>query len=674
MIKNLLISLFIFSNIFGQKLSPIPTENGTKFFFKNLFSFEINKVAVAGTFNNWDKNINSCTFDSLNDYWTSTIQLTPNIEYHYKLVINDTLWITDPNAPDITEDEWRNGIIVPVNSDFIYLSDFYPPRNKRITNINPFYFFINSLDSKLLNNLDKSNFTIFIDNKIEKSDYDPKNKKIICLPDKNLSEGEHILEIKVKLNDKFSLIHSAKFFLDREKSKITTPDFYNNAVLYEIYVRKFSDSDSDGTGDLKGLINKLDYLDSLGINAIWLMPVNEGPTEHGYNVTDYYSIEKDYGKFEDFLKLIKECKKRKIKVLFDWVINHSDSKHPFFSDAVNNPKSKYSKWYQFTDSTNSNWSHFGIEKNMPKFNFENREVWNYFLKNLLFWMDPNGDGNFDDGIDGIRCDAAKEIPHTFWNFLRKEIKKINPDFLLLAEVWDGANYLIPFFEDEFDICFDYPFYYAMLNYFNKGENNAIERIINKQIQIYPDNFQMVRFLSNHDNHRPISLFDNDTTKFLQALVLIFTLPGTPLVYYGDELGFIGKTPPENVRQKIDWDNLNQFQNYIPVFYKQLISLRKSNPALSWKFNLKNKSLKFIQSKNDDVLIYLRRNNKSEFLIIINNSEKEINDLNIVEKSVNINKYQIVFSKSKFFNRNYLNIDSEKINLLPRDFIILKKKK
>ncbi len=681
--KTFPLVLLIAVNIYAQTqiiLSPHPTENGTRFCLsikdlansnnpelKKLSVIKINSVSVAGSFNQWRKNEFLMNYDSTNSIWCVDISLKEGIEYHYKFVINDSIWITDPNAPNVTEDEWQNGIIIPYGFNKPYAINLNPPFGKRITKMQDFTCRLVSQNGKIL----KSSIECFLnDNKIQ-YDYNEKTNRLrISLP-KNLPEGEH--KILIKFSDEKGNRNEGfltKFFLDRYKTKLKTPELYNWAIMYEVFIRKFNDSDGDGIGDFNGLTQKLDYLKNLGIDALWLMPFNESSKDHGYNVIDYFAIEKDYGTFDDYLNFLKECKKRNIKVIKDIVINHCDTSFIFFSDAKNNPSSRYSQWFQFTDSLNRTWKHFGIEIDMPKFNFENKEVQDYFIRFIKYWIDPNEDGKFDDGIDGIRCDAAKEIPHSFWNRLRQELKKIRHDFLILGEVWDGANYLIPFFEDEFDMLFDYPLYYSIQKFFDGSDLKSIEKALLHQREIYPANFQMLRFLSNHDNHRGLSLFNEDTLKFFQALVLIFTLPGTPMIYYGDEIGLIGRTPPENVRQMMIW---NRFENnLIYNLHKELIGLRKKNKILSKKFDIRSNSLKFLKTNNDYVLAYTREKGKEKFIVIINNSDHHLSNLSI-DLGLKIKTGKVIFAISDYLNNDKIfeRIDLTNFKLKPREALILK---
>ncbi len=627
-------SLIIFSSsiVLSQNYPPVPTKEGTKFFYKVNEDSNITSVAVAGTFNDWDPDQYTMQQDG-SGLWSVTVPLKEGMLYHYKFVINDTLWITDPSAPDVTEDEWRNGIIVPQEYGKPFVKEIFPQDGKRITKISRFSAVLGSDFGPI----DSKSITLLLDGKKLKFKYDKKKQIVTANFPSNIKDGEHLISLSysdVAGNKKENFI--SRFFLDRFETTLKTPAFYDTAIMYEVFIRSFWDSDGDGIGDFDGLKNSLSYIhDTLGINTLWLMPFNESTTPHGYNVVDYYSIESDYGTREDYFEFLKEAKNRGIRIVMDFVINHTDSTHPWFLDAYRNPSSKYSDWYQFRDSTNTDWFHFGVERKMPKLDFNNTEVHEYFLKVAEYWMDPNSDGNFEDGIDGFRCDAAKEVPHIFWSKLRKHIKKIRPDILLLGEVWDNANFLIPFFKDEFDMLYNYPVLYALDEFIENGDPSRLIRRSNEMRELYPAGHQFVTFLSNHDNHRAISRY-NSIGQLKAAMFFIFSTHGLPMIYYGDELGMEGRLPPENVRKKMEWENLfqqMQDNNSILNFHRKLISLRKNFPALSARNDKSKKSLKFVEIKGtQSVLGYIRESGGEVFLAVINRTGDLLKEISVDRKT------------------------------------------
>ncbi|MHC1736851.1 MAG: alpha-amylase family glycosyl hydrolase [Ignavibacteriaceae bacterium] len=645
--------LFVFFSFFvySQSFAPIPVKGGTQFCYKPNFNFIVKKVTIAGSFNNWNKNQYVMTFDKKKKTWRGIVPLKPEIEYHYKLVINDSLWITDPNAPNVTEDEWRNGIIIPKKYGVPFIAEIYPPQNKRVTKIPEIKATLSGYNSKI----NPKSIKVIFNGEIIKHNFNEVSSELTIDLDPGIQDGEHELNFSFadkKGNENNGIVH--KFFLDRFIHEITTPKFFNNAIMYEVFIRKFLDSDNNGTGDFRGLTEKLDYLkQDLKIDALWLMPFNESTTEHGYNVVDYYSIEADYGIHSFYKQFISEAKKREIKVIMDFVINHTDSSHPFFLDAYKNPESKYTSWYQFRNAENSDWNHFGVDRKMPKLNFDNPEVQEYFIKVAQHWMDPNGDGDFSDGVDGFRCDAAKEVSHKFWNRFRKNVKKVSKDILLLGEVWDNPNFLIPFFKEEFDMLFDYPLYYAMERFFASNDVNSIVNTLTEQREIFPTGYQMVRFLANHDNDRALSKFNESTDKLKQALALLFTLPGTPMIYYGDEIGLTGKIPPENVRQEFDWDRMNKSakdSTSIFQFYKGMTKLRKENSVLRARDDPGQKSISFLKSTDYPILGYLRYSGDQQTGVFINNSGNDVfsPSLSLTDYKFETNGYEILsYHKTEF---------------------------
>ncbi|MCE1190429.1 MAG: hypothetical protein LWX56_14970 [Ignavibacteria bacterium] len=613
-------------SIYSQNLLPKPDTSSTRFFYRDTTG-KVTSVSIGGSFNEWDKTRNRMTYDPRTGVWSGTVPTIAGVEYSYKLVLNDSLWITDPNAPDMTEDEWRNGIIVPQEYGKPYIRSSFPALNKRVIKIDSVYLQLESDKAPV----DTSSIKIVF-NGIPMPHFRTSLNGNVALRVKEfLNEGENKLVVTfadLKGNCKANQV--IKFFYDIGLDSISTPCYFNSSRMYEVYLRSFGDSVN--LGGFKAITKKLEYLkDTLGVNILWLMPFQESNTEHGYNVTDYYKVEKDYGTREDYLNFIRKCKEKNIKVLMDFVINHTDSTHEYFLDAYHNPGSKYSSWYQFTNMENTDWYHFGVERKMPKLNFDNRDVQDYFIKIALYWMDPLGDGSCTDGIDGFRCDAAKEIPHSFWNRFRSVIKSKNRNAEILGEVWDNANFLIPFYKNEFDALFNYPLLYALDEYINRNDISALTKRFHDFSSLYPAGYQMVTFLANHDNSRAASRYSSPD-KYKLAMCMLFTLPGTPMIYYGDEIGMAGKAqPPENVRLPINWSEVHrQIKDSLSIltFHRKLISLRNTVPALSVPFDRNNNSLEFLSTDAPGVLAYLRRDSSDTYIAIVNNTGRVIRDINV----------------------------------------------
>ncbi len=613
--------LFSVNLLAQQNYSPRPdpvTGNYSFFYFDS--SASLKSVALTGTFNGW--NPTSHPFKKVNkNLWTVSAKILAGERIYYKVVLDGTKWIPDPNAPYITQDQWRNSVIIPIKADEFGLLSSNPIDEGTV--LRPEMLVFNFYDpAKILN----SSLVSVVINGMKHNNYEINKKTsqlIISLSE--LLKGHQTLEVKIQKED-FHFEKKITFYALEKPIDIVTPNENNSSIVYEIFVRQFNDSNHDGIGDLDGVAEKLDYIKSLGANIIWLMPVNESPRDHGYAITDYRKIHQEYGGNEAFQRMIKSAHEKGMKVWMDYVINHSDSTHAFFLDVVKNGKqSKYWKWFQITNENPLKYNHFGSDRRMPKFDFSNPEVEQYFIDVAMFWMDPNQDGNCDDGFDGFRCDAAIEVPHEFWKKLRIKIKEKNPEFSLLGEIWADQPTILPFYENEFDMVFDYPLYYVIKDLILEQKFSDFKTVLEYRRDNFPDQAQWVTFLSNHDNYRSISLFKDDFNLWKQATLVQYLLPGTPLIYYGDENGMKGKNPPDsNVRKKINFD---EKENRFKEWYRALSELRKQFPVLCASDTWEKQTVNFVVSSSKIFQIERMEKSKTSIVALFNpNSEiKEINE-------------------------------------------------
>ena len=350
---------------------------------------------------------------------------------------------------------------------------------------------------------------------------------------------------------------------------IDTPDWFDDAILYEIFVRSFYDSGNDGIGDLAGITAQLDYLQELGITAIWLMPIHPSPSYHGYDVTDYFAINPDYGTMDDMIALVDAAHARGIRVIMDLVVNHMADDHPIFQDAYANPDSQYADWFVWYDSGHTAYQAFGGYRDMPELNHDNPEVYDYVVEIASFWMDlGDGDGDYPNGVDGFRCDVAKDVPLATWQALKGEMRELDPDSLLLGEVWEQTAQNMPmWYDDAFDALFDYPLYHSIANSHDESLDSLlagaqlptlVNAIIIGEDRFFPAGYQMVRFLNNHDTNRVMSEVGKDWDRARTAATFYLTLPGTPMIYYGEEIGMLGEKGSGNPywdeyrREPMDW--------------------------------------------------------------------------------------------------------------------------
>ncbi len=399
-------------------------------------------------------------------------------------------------------------------------------------------------------------------------------------------------------------------------------EFAKNAVFYEIFVRSFADGNGDKRGDFKGITANLDYLKNLGIDGIWLMPINASPSYHGYDVVDYYSLNPSYGTIEDFKELLNEAHKRGIKIIMDLVLNHTGSYHPYFEKAKKGEGSPYRDWYVWSDEGGSNWYENDDGKyffsafwsGMPDLNYKNPLVISEAKNIADFWLDV--------GVDGFRLDAAyhldddKEYGRKFWEEWEKSVKNKKSDAYLVAENWTEAVNAAPFYSG-FDSSFNFELADTIVNTIQKGSDMGLVDALKMNYAMfakYNPDFLDAPFIRNHDMKRAMSEFvtinnpafvEKGFKKMKQASVMLMTMGGVPYIYYGEEIGQSGKKPDENIREPFDWykamngqymtrempkqyikandgvsvEEQNGVEGSMLEHYRKIIKLRKENPAM-----------------------------------------------------------------------------------------------
>jgi glycosidase len=356
--------------------------------------------------------------------------------------------------------------------------------------------------------------------------------------------------------------------------------WWRDRIFYEVFVRSFADSDGDGTGDLRGLTQKLDYLndgdpattDDLGVGALWLMPVAESPSYHGYDVTDYRAVEPDYGTEDDFRALMAAAHERGIAVIVDLVLNHTSIDHPWFRDA-RTPGSEHDDWYVWsTDGVPSagpggrrvwhkdgdRWYYAYFWEGMPDLNVANPEVAAELDEVASFWLD-------DVGVDGFRLDAARhliedgaKLENTQASFdwlagFRTRVKDDRPDTLVLGEVWDATSMSSRYVrEGSLDLTFDFGLAGATIGAIRSGDATSLRAAQQEVADSYPPG-GLATFLTNHDQNRVASELGSDAAAVKLAASLLLLGQGVPFIYYGEEIGMTGRKPDERIRTPMRWD-------------------------------------------------------------------------------------------------------------------------
>ncbi|WP_164021826.1 maltose alpha-D-glucosyltransferase [Pyxidicoccus trucidator] len=486
------------------------------------------------------------------------------------------------------------------------------------------------------------------------------------------------------------------------------PLWYKKALIYELHLRAFHDSNGDGHGDIPGLIEKLPYLQDLGIDCIWLLPHYPSPLrDDGYDIADFYGIHPDYGTLADFQRLVDEAHKRGLRIITELVVNHTSDQHPWFQEARSDPKSPKRDWYVWSDSDEvykgtriifldterSNWTWDPVAKqyfwhrffsHQPDLNYDNPEVQEAMLDVMRFWLNM--------GVDGFRCDAVpylferegtncENLPetHAFLKKLRKTIDSEYQGKMLLAEAnqWP-ADVRVYFGEgDEFHMGFHFPVMPRLFMAVRKEDRTPIVEIMQQTPDI-PDNCQWAIFLRNHDEltlemvtdedrdymyreyatdprmrinlgirRRLAPLMDNGRRRIELMHSLLFTLPGTPVMYYGDEIGmgdniYLGDR--NGVRTPMQWtgdrnagfSRADYARLYAPViadavygyqsinveaqervkssllhWVKRMIRIRQRYPVFALG------TLRFLQTENRKVLSFVREYEGQTVLVVCN---------------------------------------------------------
>lgn len=415
---------------------------------------------------------------------------------------------------------------------------------------------------------------------------------------------------------------------------LTPPGWVKDAVFYQIFVERFANGDPSISpddalpwggkpeyynffgGDLQGVIDHLDHLSELGVNAIYFNPLFDAPANHKYDTRDYMKVDPHFGTNETLKAVVDACHERGIRVMLDAVFNHCGVTFAPFADVTEKGEaSEYWDWFhirrwplEVVDGIPT-YETFAFEATMPKFNTSNPQVKDYLLRAAKYWIE-------EIGIDGWRLDVANEVDHQFWREFRNVVKRANPEAYILGEVWHDS--LMWLQGDQFDGVMNYPLANATLDFFVYGHVDALKfaNKVSEQLAWYPKQASEACFnlLGSHDTVRLLTLCGNDKRKMRLAVLFQFTFAGAPCIYYGDEIGLDGEFDPDN-RKCMEWDSAKQDRELFD-FHQRVIALRKKHSALrSGAFRI------LLAEENDRLLAYERSDGHERLIVLVNPSEE-----------------------------------------------------
>ncbi len=423
----------------------------------------------------------------------------------------------------------------------------------------------------------------------------------------------------------------------REEEMFEVPEWAANKVVYQIFPSRYAASQpvdkelwykapitfTDNLhGDIRGIIDHLDYIRDLGIDVIYLTPIFKSDSSHKYDTIDYYQIDPSFGTAEDLRELVQKAHQYGMKVVLDAVFNHTGRDFFAFKDILENKeKSKYLDWYfidKFPLDTEPgqapNFKCFGYYGGMPKLNLKNPEVEKYVTDVACYWIK-------ECDIDGWRMDVGDEISHYFWKHFRRAVKAVKKDALIIGEIWHYAG---DFLEgDEWDTVMNYPFYLNLIDLL-ADEKIGVSRFIQNlgymkgrlNKKCYP---LMWNLIDSHDTARFLHLCNNKQKLHLAAAFQLL-MPGMPMIYYGDELAMPGANDPD-CRRGMYWDEEYR-DNEMLEWYKRLIQVRRTHACI-----VEGELAETITRDEDGTIVLIRKNTEETVALIFNcsNDTKEFNE-------------------------------------------------
>lgn len=504
---------------------------------------------------------------------------------------------------------------------------------------------------------------------------------------------------------------------------VQSTDNYRN--FYQIFMYSFCDSNDDGVGDFKGIISKLDYLNDgdpnsgndLGIDGIWLTPINPSESYHKYSVENYMDVDKDFGTLDDFKTLLKEADKRGINVIIDLVLNHSSDKHPWFEKACQEVKEGkldgYAQYYHIVkkdDEVGSStylridgtdyYYEANFDKSMPELNLSNKKVREEIKKIMKFWLDM--------GVSGFRLDAIKyydtggDDGQEFCKWLVDTAKDIKKDAYIVGENWSGTSQIANWYSTGIDSQFNFPMSQAIGTYDTAVRSGDAKKLCNsvkswgETIAEKNENAIDCSFLSNHDIARSGAALGKNLQNEKMAAMCYMLSPGNPFIYYGEEVGLLGSTDNDGSYRLpmpwngTEWENIHlpsialsigeesvvttvekaqKDDNSLLKTYQQLIKLKLQNPEIA-----RGKITDVIESGSNNAAGYVTKYNDSGVIIFYNLSKEESATVDVPKDKLNYSDIVgQVTAQDPDSNGNYAQatLDGTSLTIPPMTVVVLK---
>jgi len=371
-----------------------------------------------------------------------------------------------------------------------------------------------------------------------------------------------------------------QFFVDQQ----VVPDWIREAIIYQIFVDRFAPSpgiafqtptdlsDIYG-GTLNGIRSKLNYLHDLGVNCLWLTPIFPSPSHHGYDPTDYSTVEPRIGTKEDWQQLIAEAHQRDIRIILDYVANHVSSEHIAFQMALRDRQHPTYEWFRFREYPHKYDCFFDV-LSQPELKSDHPEVRKYFIQNACHWL--------EQGCDGFRLDYAHGVSHAFWSEFRAATRQTKSDSIMLGEITQPPS-VVRSYTGRMDGCLDFKLLELLRGFFvfETLTVSQFDHALEQHLTYFGSSLVLPSFLDNHDMNRFLWVVNGDRQRLKLAALCQFTLPQPPIIYYGTEVGLsqlenVGRL--EESRLPMIWEEQDIS---LLMFYKQLIQLRRQMPYL-WK--------------------------------------------------------------------------------------------